>query len=258
MKEPTTPKPADTEPADATGLPSRWEQQIAALDSPPPGRSRARDPLSTGRIVEAALDYVARHGYSALTMRRVAAELRTGAATLYAHVQNKAELDDLLIGELTSRVVLPEPDPDRWHEQIVDVCRQVRDQFIRYRGIAQAALAAAPRSLDTFRINEGMLAILLAGGVKPQPAAWAIDAAYLYVCAYSLETSLRLPPGGKTGAGEQRDGGAPNREDDIARLRMLPATHFPTMAAHVHELTAGTEHERFEFTLDLLFRDLAE
>ena len=40
----------------------------------------------------------------------------------------------------------------------------------------------APTNLDVLRVNETMLAItLLAGGIEPQTAAWAIDALLLYV-----------------------------------------------------------------------------
>lgn len=183
-------------------------------------------------------------------MRRIATTLQTGPASLYAHVRNKADLDDLLIGELCARVALPTPDPDHWQTQVIDVYGQLRDQFLRYHGISHAALAASPNNLDTFRINEGVFAILLAGGVPAQPAAWAIDAAYLYVSAYSLEVSLRQKPG------EDVDGRTLDRDEAIERLQMLPARRFPNMTSHARELTAGEGHERFDFTLGLLFQGI--
>ena len=126
----------------------------------------------------------------------------------------------------------------------------MRDQYLRYPGISRAALAAVPNSLETLRIAEGMLAILLAGGVPPQPAAWAIDAAFLYVSSYSLEVSLRLHP-------EQGTDGRLDRAELIERFRMLPANRFPNTIAYAEELTAGDGHERFDFTLELLLRGLA-
>lgn len=48
-------------------------------------------------------------GYDALTMRRVAGVVDTGPASLYAHVGNKADFDELLIGRL---------------------CAQIRDQYL--------------------------------------------------------------------------------------------------------------------------------
>jgi hypothetical protein len=65
----------------------------------------------------------------------------------------------------------PEPDPASWREQIRGVCAQFRDQYLKYPGISRGALAMAPTDLEILRVSEGMLAILLAGGVAPQAAA---------------------------------------------------------------------------------------
>ncbi|GAA4672370.1 TetR/AcrR family transcriptional regulator [Frondihabitans cladoniiphilus] len=209
-----------------------------------------KQPITVTRILAAAFHLVETEGFEALTMRRVAAALETGPASLYAHVRNKAELDDLMIGELCARIDLPEPDPAAWRGQILDVCRQLRDQYLRFPGISRAALASAPNDLETLRLSEGMLSLLLAGGVRPGDAAWAIDAAYLYVSAYSLEASLR----GGVGSGDARsgDGGV-----TAARFAELPADLFPNTIRYARELTSGEGHERFDFTLDLLFRGLA-
>ncbi len=227
-----------------------WAARIAALENPRHAGRGRKDPITLDRIVEAALAIVAEEGFEALTMRRVAGQLRTGPASLYAHVHNKSELDDLLIGRLCAQVRLPEPDPARWRDQIRDVCAQLRDRFLSYPGISRAALAAAPRSIDTLAINEGMLAILVTGGVPAQSAAWAIDAAYLYVCAYCLEASYRREPG------SGRDDRVLRADEMAARLRMLPASRFPHTVAHASELAAGGGHERFDFTLGALFRGL--
>ena len=77
----------------------RIERQLRKLEKRAAQKSR-KEPLSVERIVDTALDIVAAEGFEALTMRRVAAALDTGPASLYAHVVNKADLDELLIGYL--------------------------------------------------------------------------------------------------------------------------------------------------------------
>ena len=240
-----------TSRSSSRGIVSRdqWAAQIAALDDTRSGSRPRKVPITVGRIVDAALQLVEAEGFDALTMRRVAAALQTGPASLYAHVRDKAELDDLMIGELCSRVRLPTPDPARWKAQAIDVCRQLRDQYLRYPGISRATFAAAPHSLDTLRINEGLLAILLGGGVSPQPAAWAIDAAFLYVGAYSVMSPRR-------NIDQDTDGRVVDRAELIERLRMLPPDRFPNMVAHARELTSGEGHDRFDFTLGLLLGGL--
>src|SRR3984885_3618427 len=159
----------------------------AARRGPSGGRKK---PITVDAIISTAFGIVETEGYEALTMRRVAAALETGPSSLYAHVVNKEDLDELLIGRLCAEIDLPSPDPAAWRQQLISVCAQLRDQYLRFPGISRAAFAVAPSNTDTLRVSEGMLAILLAGGVDPQAAAWATDSLTLYVNAYSLEISL--------------------------------------------------------------------
>ena len=216
-----------------------------AETDPRPRRRKAL--ITVEQVVDTALGVVATEGYEALTMRRLAGALDTGPASLYAHVVNKADLDELLIGRLCAELTLPEPDPAAWREQIRDVCTQVRDQYLKYPGISRAALAMAPTDQETVRVSEGMLAILLAGGVAPQAAAWAIDALLLYVAAYCLETSIARRRSADDDAAWVLD-----RDELLRRFTALPAEKFPQTRRHAAELISGTGHDRFEFALGLL------
>ncbi len=203
------------------------------------------------QVVDTALAVIATEGYEALTMRRLATALDTGPASLYAHVVNKSDLDELLIARLCSEITLPDPDPEAWPDQIRSVCTLLRDQYLKYPGISRAALAMAPTDLETLRLGEGMLGILLAGGIEPQAAAWAIDALFLYVAASCLELSMV----------EQRK--VSNDAEwvvDPAELRRrltgLPVGTFPHTVRYAREMTAGRIDDRFGFTLGLMIRGL--
>ena len=153
-------------------------------------------------------------------------------------------------------LVLPKPDPETWREQILDVCAQLRDQYLKYPESPGAALAMVVTNLDVLRVNEGMLAILLVGGIQPQTAAWAIDALSLYVCAYTLEISTiaqRL--------NQQDDAFFVSREEHdelVRRLTALPADQFPQTRRYAAELTSGTGHKRFDFALSLIVDNLTQ
>ena len=220
---------------------------------PPPPETCQKPPITVARITEAALEVVAAEGYDALTMRSVAGALNTGPASLYAHVVNKADIDELLIGRLCVQLVLPEPDPDAWREQILDVCAQIRDQYLKFPGISRAALAMAPTNLDVLKVNERMLAILLVGGIEPQTAAWAIDALLLYVSAYALEHSLV-----SLRQVRDNDDWVVSRDELIRRFSSLPPDQFPQTRRYAAELTSGTGHERFDFTLSLIVDNLTQ
>lgn len=219
----------------------------AARRGPSGGR---KQPITVDLIVSTAFGIVEREGYEALTMRRLAAELETGPSSLYAHVVNKEDLDELLIGRLCATIDLPEPDPAVWRQQLMSVCAQLRDQYLRYPGISRAAFAAAPSNLDTLRVSEGMLAILLAGGVEPQAAAWAIDSLTLYVNAHSLEVSLA-----NRRSSRSDDGWVVSREDLLRRFAALPGG-FPQTKRYAAELTGGTVGDRFDFTVRLMIDGL--
>ncbi|MFJ5059598.1 TetR/AcrR family transcriptional regulator [Streptomyces nigra] len=64
------------------------------------GQRPSRGPkpgLTLDRIVETAVEVADRDGIGALSMRRIAAELGTGAMSLYRYVPGKAELLDLML-----------------------------------------------------------------------------------------------------------------------------------------------------------------
>ena len=126
----------------------------------------------------------------------------------------------------------------------------MRDHYLRYPGISRASLALAPTNLETLRVNEGMFAILLAGGIEPQTAAWAIDALTLYVNAYCLEISML------DRQQSDRDAGwVVSRDELLRRFATLPDT-FPQSKRYAAELTSGVGHERFDFTIGLLIAGL--
>jgi hypothetical protein len=101
------------------------------------------------------------------------------------------------------------------------------------------------------RVSEGMLAILLAGGVAPQTAAWAVDALLLYVAAYCLEVSIVRQRSAQADTAWVVD-----RGELLRRFAALPAETFPHTTRHAAELTAGEGHDRFDFTLTLMIDGL--
>ncbi len=212
-----------------------------------------KTPITVDRITDAALQVIATEGYEALTIRRVTAVLGTGPSSLYAHILNKDDLDDLLIGRLCAEIQLPEPEPAAWREQIRDVYGQIRDLYLKYPGVSRAALAMVPTHLETLRVSEGILAILLAGGVEPRTAAWALDALTLYVSAYALERSLV-----QQRQRHRDDSWVLSRDELVSRFSALPADRFPHTRRYAAELTSGTGHERFDFTVGLIIDNLAD
>lgn len=87
---------------------------------------------------------------------------------------------------------MPTYDHDHWHEQILDICHQLRDQYLRYPDISRAVLETAPHNPSTLLISEG-LAILVQAGMDAQRSSWLVDAVLLYASAFCYEVALRTP-----------------------------------------------------------------
>ncbi len=214
------------------------------------GRRIPRPPITQERIVEAALTLLRREGYDAVTMRRLATELGTGPASMYAHVENKRELDQLVINEVIDPTLIPDADPERWQEQLKESMRAMFRMFRAHPGVARATMGLVPTGPNALRSVERTLAILKAGKVPDQIAAWACDLIPLYVTALAYEESL-----------PQVEGDPGWGADFVEELRgyfgSLPVEQFPLLVAMAVPLTSGGPDERFEFGISVIVEGIA-
>src|SRR5262245_45434423 len=225
----------------------------------PSGRPEPRErkePLTTERIVDTALEMMRRDGYDAVSMRSLARALDTGPASLYQHVRNRDELDQLVIDRIATLIDVPEPDPENWAEQLKQLLRDTLALYRAHPGSARAAMGQVPTMEGTMRVAEGMMAICLAGGISPQAAAWMCDSASLFVSAIAYEESIWISRENSTKAGEEPDHGAID-EQMLQFWQQLPAAQFPMLAKYSAEMTNGDGEDRFEFGIDMLVSGLA-
>lgn len=187
-----------------------------------------------------------------MTMRRVAEELDTGAASLYAHVANKEELLELVIERVIGEVEMAgEPDPARWQEQLKEALRGIRAVFSRHRDLARASFARIPLGENALRGSEWMIGVMRAGGLPDQVIAYACDLLPLYVMAIAYEESLY---GVESNSPDQVDRYVAEMRNYFASL---PVDRFPNIVSLAGPLTAGDGDVRFEFGLEVLVRGLA-
>lgn len=222
----------------------------------PPKRAHARAPITQDLIVETALRILDAENLDALSMRRVAQELGTGPASLYAHVASKKELLDLMFDRVVGEIPAPAPaEPERWQEQVREFAIAMHATMAAHSDLARVALGNIPTGPNAMRLSEVMLSILLGGGVPRQDVAWFVDRLMLYVSADAYEGSLWQ-------SNKQFD--AENPADMAAMVEAirgyfgsLPVDQFPSTVSLAPELTSGEYGERFEFGLDLLLDGLA-
>lgn len=218
---------------------------------PPKRAVNRRAPLTRQVIVDAALRLLDREGLDAVSMRRVAADLGTGAASLYWHVSDKEELLDLVFDRAIGEIEIPTPHSDRWQGQVKDVLRDERRMLARHRDLARVALGRWPLGPNALLFSEGLLAILHAGALPARVCAYAGQLLPSYVGWFALEERIELRSPAMGAA-------SPKETLDMTRayLASLPAERFPTLLALVDDVTADDQDERFEFGIDLLVRGL--
>lgn len=208
----------------------------------------AKAPLSREAVVEAGLRVLRADGIDAVTMRRVASELDTGAASLYVYVANREDLLDQMFDAVAGEIELPgEPDAATWRDQLVALLTAVRDTMDRHPGIARVPLANVPTGPNATRVADRVLALLRAGGVDDRSAAWFIDVVSLYVNAASYETSIYVEEG--------------RIHDDVdadiqAGFERLDLAAYPNISSMMPLLMAGSPDERFAFGLQLMINGL--
>jgi AcrR family transcriptional regulator len=217
----------------------------------PPKPAPTRQPLSQELIVDTALRILDSEGLDAVTMRRVAQELDTGPASLYAHVANKEELQHLMLDRVAGEIEVPEPDPERWQEQVKEYARACQKVWTAHADIARISLGTVPTGPNSMRAAEGMLAILKAGGVPDQVAAWTLDRMGLYIDGDAYEAGVYIARE-KTGFDAEAYFGQVREY-----FESLPKDRFPLITSMVDSLMAGDGDERFEFGIDLFVRGLA-
>jgi AcrR family transcriptional regulator len=208
--------------------------------------------LSREAILDAALAVIDAEGLDAATMRRVATELGTGPASLYAHVADKDEMVAAVLDRVFAEMTVPDPiDPERWQEQLKEMARMIRATFGKHRDIARASLGHIPMGEGALPGMNAIVGVLLAGGVSEQVASYSVDILALYVTATAFEESMEDFPA------VDPEASAAFHEELKNFMAALPADRFPYLVALAGPLSAGDRNERFEFGLDILVRGIA-
>ncbi len=226
---------------------------------PPPPWERAprraappRVPLTRERIVDAAFAVLDREGYERMSMRQVAAELGVAVSALYAHVQGKDELLELMYTRFFSRLEIPDPDPARWREQIKACALAQRRLLLQHRDLARLSMGMLPFSAALLPQIERIYAILRAGGIPDRIAALAGDLLSTFVEGFVYEESMW----------QQR---VPNDEQSWQDLRVqmreyfasLPADRFPNLVALSGHMLSESQEARFDDGIEIILRGLA-
>jgi AcrR family transcriptional regulator len=218
-------------------------------------RARRKRPLSLDAIVDVALRIVDEEGTDAVSMRRVAAEFDTGPASLYAHVANKRDLFRLVLDRVVDEV--PVPSGKTWQETVRNHAFSTREVMARHNDAAKLSFGTVPTGERMYDVGDTILRVMIAGGVPPQVAAWALDILALYVAADVYEGWLMAQVFDDGSGRPPREVGHEYFQGIADTFAAVPRDRYPTLIDNLPYMMNGDGDDRFAFGIDMLIAGFA-
>jgi AcrR family transcriptional regulator len=195
--------------------------------------------LTRERIVVTAADLIEREGVTAISMRRIAAELGCAVMSLYNHVPSKDALLDAVAEYVMSGIkVRVAPDAD-WQDQVRAQARAFREIAMAHPRCTLVVVSRPNNSAAAIRPFEQALATLSGAGFGGAEAVRILRAFIAYITGCLLR-EVGVAPSLKHPAEATATSGQPD------------SAEFPLLTKLAGELGERDHDADFEFGLNLL------
>jgi AcrR family transcriptional regulator len=211
---------------------------------------RRRAP-SVERIVERSIAIADAEGMAAVSMRRVAAELGSGTASLYRYVRNRDELVELMVDAAWGWEG-SEPSGD-WRCDLTAVARSLRSALLQHPWLSAEVSARPTFGPNSLRRSDAALAAATALTPDITLAAQVVATAMAYVrgaVAVEIAEEQASRRTGLTKEQWQRSLGSYIRG-------VVDSGEYPHLARSIVEGDDPVADERFEFGLGCVLDGLA-
>jgi len=210
----------------------------------------AKAALSRESIVAVTLKLLD-DGVDRLTMRRVAAELDTGPASLYVYVRDTEELHTAVLEELLGASGLLETvttGSGTPRQRLVDLLMRYIALLMRYPSVARVTAFSRPMGPNYVHLVEALLDLMVQCGVPLPVAGWGVDLLLQQAETTAVEQSAR---------GDAVEGA----EDAVQRaaIRTLVAAapaDLPHLVALGEDLVSGEGADRGAWTFEVILNGL--
>jgi AcrR family transcriptional regulator len=169
---------------------SIWLRPERTGRGPVPEHDRAR-------IAAAAVALADADGLGAVSMRKVAAALGTGPASLYRYVDARDELLELMVDSVTGELDLSRPPSGDWRSDLVALAHRLRATYRRHPwllDLVPGRVALGPHAVDQLEYALAALAGLDA------PAGAKLEAVAMLNGVVALAVRTELAVGDSTAA----------------------------------------------------------
>lgn len=203
-----------------------------------------RGDLSRARILATALEVVDQDGLEALTMRRLAEQLKVDPMSLYNHVDGKDALLDGLAEQLWSEVPLPDRAKG-WKSVLRAYAISIRDIARRHPLAYGLLLSRGILPAPALELIDNSLQALETAGLKRPKAAEMIRTLHAYSAGYAMLELTCAPAAGSS-----------QLEQIVNLTRALPRD-APMRLVEVARLMADCDmNYQFNLGLDLILAGL--
>jgi AcrR family transcriptional regulator len=144
-----------------------------------------RQPLSTERIVEAAIEIVDREGLDTLSMRHLGAALGVEAMSLYRHFPSKAALLEAVVGRLLAELLLPVPGKAPWQQSFRVLARDYRQLLLRHPNAIPLLATLQLSNPGALGAAGAVMALLRDAGFDARTAVHVLATAESYVIGFA-------------------------------------------------------------------------
>ncbi|MEV3987666.1 TetR/AcrR family transcriptional regulator [Streptomyces sp. NPDC049837] len=196
--------------------------------------------LTQDQLASAALAVIDREGLAGLSMRAVAQELGLSTMALYRYVDDRDELERLVVELVLGTVDSAPPAANTpWRERIEVMVRRLRDAVSAHPSVVPLTLTHRHRSRAGLRWSESVLAILTEAGFEGEQRVIALRSLLGYVI----------------GAIQLEHLGPLSGEGTVA-ISALPPEEFPYMSETARYARNVSPDEEFLGGLAVLLRGL--
>jgi AcrR family transcriptional regulator len=245
--------------ADRDARAYRRLREYAAREQRSRGRNRLVPSLSRSEIVDAAIAVADAEGADAVSMRRIAQELRSGTMSLYWHVANKDHLLDLMLDTLVAEVRVPGPSGD-WRADLRTVARENRAMLLRHLWVMDFVGGRPPLGPNTMLNLDRSMAMLDGLGLGTGMTFQILETVSTYVLGATLREMREMRV-----QRDQEQSGITQEEWEPVKAAWRDRLDADGRFTHVVRFLGEdidpdaeeTRDERFEFGLDCVLDGIA-
>jgi AcrR family transcriptional regulator len=233
------------------GRPQREPRPPIWAREQPRGRGPAAA-LSRDQIADTALAIADAEGIDAVSIRRIARELRSGAMSLYHYFDSRDELLELMADRIAAEMVVPEL-PDDWRGALRAIAEHSRRAFSRHPWLHTALherMRVTPNLMRHIEQSAQAVQPLAEGGYDLAVLANLVAAVDDYTVGYAIRE-------GNAVSAEQRAQGIEEAFQEPHIQSLLDSGEFPLLSRFVEEGGDLPETQRFEQGLEWLLDGFA-